>query len=216
MRQNDHGKVSKTLLPGRSRSSRSSGDAVIEQSRGGSEHDGDRFPPPCRASRCSRGSCQRRSRTEARAADELPKLGADLAATSVSGLSSGAYMAGQIQVAHSKDIVGAGIVAGGPYACAESPASRIFPFWPTAVAQNGTQALYQCMETTLGEPDPVRSAERAKELAEDGAIDPIARARRRQRLSLSPARRTTRSGSRWCRQRSASTRRWASMRPTRP
>ena len=111
--------------------------------------------------------------TEARAADELPKLGADPAATSVSGLSSGAYMAGQIQVAHSKDIVGAGIVAGGPYACAESPASRIFPFWPTAVAQNGTQALYQCMDTTLGEPDPVRSAERAKELAEDGAIDPI-------------------------------------------
>ena len=108
------------------------------------------------------------------AADELPKLGADLAATSVSGLSSGAYMAGQIQVAHAKDIVGAGIVAGGPYACAESPASRIFPFWPTAVAQNGTQALYQCMETTLGEPDPVKSAERAKELAEDGAIDPIA------------------------------------------
>ena len=139
---------------------------------------------PCRASRSPRGSCQRRSRTEARAADELPKLGADLAATSVSGLSSGAYMAGQIQVAHSKDIVGAGIVAGGPYACAESPASRIFPFWPTAVAQNGTQALYQCMETTLGEPDPVRSAERAKELAEDGAIDPIGRARRRQRLSL--------------------------------
>ena len=112
--------------------------------------------------------------TQAHAADELPKLGAGLALTSVSGLSSGAYMAGQIQVAHAKDIVGAGIVAGGPYACAESPASRIFPFWPTAVAQNGTQALYQCMSTSLGEPDPVRSAERAKELAEDGAIDPIA------------------------------------------
>lgn len=112
--------------------------------------------------------------TETPAAGELPKLGADIAASSVSGLSSGAYMAGQIQVAHAKDIVGAGIVAGGPYACAESPASRIFPFWPTAVAQNGTLALYQCMETTLGEPDPVRSAERAKELAEDGKIDPIA------------------------------------------
>jgi poly(3-hydroxybutyrate) depolymerase len=112
--------------------------------------------------------------SEARAAEALPPLGATLATTSVSGLSSGAYMAGQIQVAHAKDIVGAGIVAGGPYACAESPASRIFPFWPTAVAQNGTLALYQCMETTLGEPDPVRSAERAKELAEDGASDPIA------------------------------------------
>ena len=112
--------------------------------------------------------------TEARAADQLPKLGADLAATSVSGLSSGAYMAGQIQVAHAKDIVGAGIVAGGPYACAESQASRIFPFWPTAVAQNGTQALYQCMKTSLGKPGPEQLAARAKELAADGAIDPVA------------------------------------------
>jgi poly(3-hydroxybutyrate) depolymerase len=108
------------------------------------------------------------------AAEALPKLGADLAASSVSGLSSGAYMAGQIQVAHAKDIVGAGIVAGGPFACAESQASRTFPFWPTAVAQNATQALYECMETSLGEPDPTKSAERAKELADDGAIDPIA------------------------------------------
>jgi hypothetical protein len=53
-------------------------------------------------------------------ADELPKLGLALAQTSVSGLSSGAYMAGQIEIAHSKDIVGAGIVAGGPFACAET------------------------------------------------------------------------------------------------
>jgi poly(3-hydroxybutyrate) depolymerase len=112
--------------------------------------------------------------TESLAAESLPKLGADLAATSVSGLSSGAYMAGQIQVAHAKDIVGAGIVAGGPFACAESQASRIFPFWPTAVAQNATQALYECMQTSLGEPDPTKSAERVKELADEGAIDPIA------------------------------------------
>jgi poly(3-hydroxybutyrate) depolymerase len=108
------------------------------------------------------------------AADALPKLGADLAATSVSGLSSGAYMAGQIQVAHSSQIVGAGIVAGGPFACAESDASLIFPFWPTAVAQNAAQALYACMKTTAGEPDPAKSAKRAKELADEGAIDPLA------------------------------------------
>ena len=56
----------------------------------------------------------------ATAAEELPPLGVTLSATSVSGLSSGAYMAGQIEVAHSKDIVGAGIVAGGPSACAET------------------------------------------------------------------------------------------------
>ncbi len=107
------------------------------------------------------------------AADELPKLGANLAESSVSGLSSGAFMAVQIQVAHSKDIVGAGIIAGGPFACAESAGSRAFPFWPTAVAQNAVQALYRCMKTDWGDPDPAASAARVKELAEAGAIDPV-------------------------------------------
>jgi poly(3-hydroxybutyrate) depolymerase len=111
--------------------------------------------------------------TAAQATGELPALGADLGATSVSGLSSGAYMAEQIQVAHSTKVVGAGLVAGGPYACAESPWSRFFPFWSTAVGQNAMQALYQCMQTSLGHPDPVKLVSRAKELAESGAIDPI-------------------------------------------
>jgi len=66
----------------------------------------------------------------ANAAEELPRLGVTLTATSVSGLSSGAYMAGQIEVAHSKDIVGARIVAGGPFACAETDPRRLFPYWP--------------------------------------------------------------------------------------
>ena len=114
----------------------------------------------------------------------MPKLGADLAATSVSGLSSGAYMAGQIEVAHAKDIVGAGIVAGGPYACAESAASRLFPSGRRLWLQNAQQALNQCMKTSSGKPDAKKLAERAKELAEDGEIDPLAGSRRRQRLSL--------------------------------
>jgi poly(3-hydroxybutyrate) depolymerase len=109
----------------------------------------------------------------AAAAEQLPALGADLSATSVSGLSSGAYMAGQIEVAHSSQIVGAGIVAGGPFACAETEASKLVPFWPVAVAQNAQQALYKCMKTTLGVPDPKALAERAKELADDGKIDPL-------------------------------------------
>ena len=110
---------------------------------------------------------------QAAAAEALPRLGADLDATSVSGLSSGAYMAGQIELAHAAHIVGAGIVAGGPFACAETAASRLFPFWPTAVAQNAAQALYGCMKTTLGVPDHEKLALRAKELAEDGDIDPL-------------------------------------------
>ena len=83
-------------------------------------------------------------------------------------------MAEQIEVAHSKDIKGAGIVAGGPYACAESQASREVPFWPSAVLQNAQQALNQCMQTTAGTPDPKALAKRAEELAKDGKIDPLA------------------------------------------
>ncbi|WP_157269768.1 extracellular catalytic domain type 2 short-chain-length polyhydroxyalkanoate depolymerase [Azohydromonas aeria] len=52
------------------------------------------------------------------AADKLPAFNVDLAETSVSGLSSGAFMAVQLQVAHSASIKGAGVVAGGPYYCA--------------------------------------------------------------------------------------------------
>lgn len=48
----------------------------------------------------------------------LPALHGDPAAVSVSGLSSGGFMAVQYSVAHSARIMGAGIVAGGPYGCA--------------------------------------------------------------------------------------------------
>ena len=40
-------------------------------------------------------------------------------ATSVSGVSSGAYMAHQLHVTYSDTIMGAGLIAGGPYYCAE-------------------------------------------------------------------------------------------------
>ncbi|WP_159978645.1 MULTISPECIES: PHB depolymerase family esterase [unclassified Novosphingobium] len=47
----------------------------------------------------------------------LPHLGTDAQRTSVSGLSSGGFMAVQYAVAFSKSTIGAGIVAGGPYGC---------------------------------------------------------------------------------------------------
>lgn len=106
-------------------------------------------------------------------AEALPRFGTALAETSVSGLSSGAYMAGQLQLAHAENIVGAGIVAGGPFACAESAAARIFPFWPTAVAQNASRAPYSCMKTTMGPPEPEDLLARAEELAAAGAIAPL-------------------------------------------
>lgn len=49
----------------------------------------------------------------------LPALNIDIGQTSVSGISSGGFMAVQFQVAHSAIVKGAGVVAGGPYDCAQ-------------------------------------------------------------------------------------------------
>ncbi len=84
-------------------------------------------------------------------------------ATSVSGISSGAYMAGQFEMAHSKDVVGAAIIAGGPYGCSESLYADIIPGPGTALL-NLTKAINGCMLNALqafGVPDPAQLAERA-------------------------------------------------------
>ncbi|GEP59448.1 extracellular catalytic domain type 2 short-chain-length polyhydroxyalkanoate depolymerase [Reyranella soli] len=52
------------------------------------------------------------------AADPLARLPIDPGQVSVAGISSGAFMANQLHIAHSAGIMGAGIVAGGPYGCA--------------------------------------------------------------------------------------------------
>ncbi|WP_047238347.1 extracellular catalytic domain type 2 short-chain-length polyhydroxyalkanoate depolymerase [Chromobacterium subtsugae] len=52
------------------------------------------------------------------AAEPLPAFHGDAGQSSVSGLSSGAFMAVQYQVAYSASVVGVGVVAGGPYYCA--------------------------------------------------------------------------------------------------
>lgn len=49
----------------------------------------------------------------------LPALGLDARGVSVSGLSSGGYMAAQFEIAYASSLVGAGIVAGGPYGCSQ-------------------------------------------------------------------------------------------------
>jgi hypothetical protein len=103
-------------------------------------------------------------------ADELPALKADLSKTSVSGLSSGGYMAEQFHVAHSKTVIGAGIVAAGPFGCAKSA------FYLTSVWANVTQALYGCMSDYLsvfGVLDSKRLLGIAKTLAQEGKIDPL-------------------------------------------
>ena len=49
----------------------------------------------------------------------LPALNIDIRQTSVSGISSGGFMAVQFEIAHSDIIKGVGIVAAGPYGCAQ-------------------------------------------------------------------------------------------------
>lgn len=52
------------------------------------------------------------------AAVSAPTFDIDASRITVSGVSSGAYMAGQLHVAHSAIVNGAGLIAGGPYWCA--------------------------------------------------------------------------------------------------
>ncbi len=113
---------------------------------------------------------------EAARARLLPALGAKIDETSVSGISSGAYMAGQFQMAHAKRVTGAAIIAGGPYGCSESIFANTIPGAGTAIL-NLSKAVNGCMLDLLsafGVADPTELAKKAEDRAEKGEIDPIA------------------------------------------
>lgn len=93
----------------------------------------------------------------------------DLSQTSVSGLSSGAFMAGQFATAYSATVVGAGIVAGGPYYCAGYPGTPPFISYVT-------NAMTSCMNpgTSTGiPPSGAASWNAAESFAQAGLIDPV-------------------------------------------
>jgi len=81
------------------------------------------------------------------AAQPLPALHADASGVTVSGVSSGGYMAVQMHVAHSSTIAGAGAIAGGPYFCAHA---SVFT------------ALYNCMTPGRWTPLPRTAALKAQ------------------------------------------------------
>jgi hypothetical protein len=114
---------------------------------------------------------------EAHAAEELPALGADANRITVSGLSSGAYMAGQFQIAYSRTVTGAALVAGGPYGCAQTPGTELNPFWPVVLSLNLARAQNNCMEDGWWWWSSVPSASslfgHAESLAGAGGIDPL-------------------------------------------
>jgi poly(3-hydroxybutyrate) depolymerase len=92
------------------------------------------------------------------AAEALPSFKIDLARTTVSGLSSGGFMAAQFHVAFSGIVQGAGIVAGGPWGCAEGQLAL---------------ALNRCMQTFMGTPDASRLSALAGGEAQQARIDPL-------------------------------------------
>ncbi|HET9024389.1 MAG TPA: depolymerase, partial [Burkholderiaceae bacterium] len=91
----------------------------------------------------------------AAAADRVPRLHALTDTWTVSGLSSGGYMASQIAVAHSRSVRGVGIFAGGPYYC---------------VGIDLRRAEGECMK---GVPDPAAARREAERLASLRLIDPV-------------------------------------------
>ncbi len=95
------------------------------------------------------------------AAEPLPRLAAGRDTVTVSGLSSGAYMTVQLQVAHSHLVRGVGVIAGGPYDCAGGSIFR---------------ALKNCMSPSRDAPPPSIDDQRKRiaEAERAGAIDPAA------------------------------------------
>jgi poly(3-hydroxybutyrate) depolymerase len=89
----------------------------------------------------------------------LPGLSLDPAHTSVSGLSSGGFMAVQLHVAYSGTFrQGAGIVAGGPFHCADGSFAN---------------ALGRCMSRLTDIPLPTL-VQTTTRWARDGLLDPLA------------------------------------------
>jgi len=66
-------------------------------------------------------------RTTSQTLQPVPNL--DRSAITVSGLSSGGFMAHQFHIAFSKLVTGAGVVAGGPFRCVETIANPYSWFW---------------------------------------------------------------------------------------
>ncbi len=105
----------------------------------------------------------------------LPTLAINIKETSVSGISSGAYMAGQFQFAHGELVVGAAIIAGGPYGCAESTFADVIQ-GPGTAFLNLSRAVNGCMRDTLrswGVPDAMELAKKATKRATTGRIASI-------------------------------------------
>jgi poly(3-hydroxybutyrate) depolymerase len=102
----------------------------------------------------------------AESVEALPTLNIDIHETSISGLSSGGFMAVQFQVAHSTIVKGAGIVAAGPYYCAQGSALTA-----TTRCSCTLDAAHGMCSVSADSTD-IKTLEKATQrFAADGAID---------------------------------------------
>lgn len=88
----------------------------------------------------------------------LPALGLPTDDISVTGISSGGYMAGQLHLAHAERISGAAILAGGPWRCAQGSVQR---------------ALGACISADEADVDIDRLVGQARSAADAQHIAPI-------------------------------------------
>ncbi len=115
--------------------------------------------------------CAATSSAEQTTSTELPRLNIDLKQTTVSGISSGAFMAVQFAVAKSSVVQGVAATAGGPYFCALQDSKG---------GANVSASIGRCMQ---GDPayrvrpittENLKEMEsQAREWAKAGKIDPV-------------------------------------------
>lgn len=104
--------------------------------------------------------------SSALAAERLSSYPVDPAQVSVSGISSGAFMANQLHIAHSANIMGAAMIAGGLYGCAVLHATA------DGVEALASQAAGPCLSTPFLLEDVSFHADLVKTLAGKAEIDP--------------------------------------------
>lgn len=101
----------------------------------------------------------------ARSAPPIPKYKLDIQQTSISGLSSGAFMSVQFAFAHSSIIHGVGVVAGGPYFCAQGNVMTAIDVCTC------TAPLTEMCHNLPDATHPATLAENVRQLAKAGKID---------------------------------------------
>ncbi|MFZ4537954.1 poly(3-hydroxybutyrate) depolymerase [Propionivibrio sp.] len=107
--------------------------------------------------------------------EPLPPLNIDIRETSVSGLSSGAFMSVQFQVAYSSIVKGAGIIAGGPYYCSQGGALRA-----TTQCSCTLDPIHYLCGVSRSSTDVPELVSHTREFAAKGLIDdPVNLARQR-------------------------------------